>query len=83
MSRKTKTIAISEETYMVLLEFKERTNSDTMDETIRKLIELSRQALALKVLEYLREKKLSEKELKELKALRKKLREEALWLRRW
>jgi len=54
-----KTIAVSEETYALLVEFKKRTNSNTTDEAIRKLIELSRLALVLEVLKYIKEKKIS------------------------
>ena len=39
MVKKNKTIALSEETYILLLDFKERTKSRTMDEAVRKLVE--------------------------------------------
>ncbi len=82
MARKMKTIAVSEETYMAILDFKKRTNSRTIDETIRKLIELSKQALVIKVLEYISQKKLTDEERKTLELIRAKLREEGVWLRR-
>lgn len=36
MKKRLKTIAVSEETYALLVELKERTNSNTMDEATRK-----------------------------------------------
>ncbi|RLE97491.1 MAG: hypothetical protein DRJ63_09065 [Thermoprotei archaeon] len=82
MPRKMKTIAISEETYMAILDFKKRTNSRTIDETIRKLIELSKQALVIEVLEHISQRKLTDEERRTLESIRAKLREEGVWLRR-
>jgi len=83
MGRKVKTIAVSYETYRALLEFKEASRAKTLDEAIRKLLELSRKAMAREVLEYIRARKLSEEEMKILDELRRKLREEGVWLRRF
>lgn len=82
MVKKNKTIALSEETYILLLDFKERTKSRTMDEAVRKLVELSRYAMIFEVLEYINRKKLREEEVRFLEQLRKKLREEGVWLRK-
>ena len=83
MGRKVKTIAVSYETYRALLEFKETSRAKTLDEAIRKLLELSRKAMAREVLEYIRARRLSEEEMKILDGLRRKLREEGVWLRRF
>lgn len=77
-----KTIAVGEETYRLLTQLKRRMGCRTMDETIRRLVELSKLALALEVLDYVRGKRLSRGELELLAELRGKLREEAAWLRR-
>lgn len=77
-----KTIAVTEETYSVLVELKKKMGCKTMDEAIRKLTELSRKALVLEILEHVRNKQLSAEEIEVLAQLRKKLREEGTWLRR-
>ena len=73
---------VSEETYKLLVELKQRAGYKTMDETIRRLIELSRMAVMMEALEYLKSKRLREGELEELAKLRKELRRESMWLRR-
>jgi len=82
MGRRVKTIAVSEETYAAVLEFKERTGCRTMDEAVRRMLELSRLALAAEVLEHVRRRRLAERERELLRELRRKLREEGVWLRR-
>jgi len=77
-----KTIAVAEETYRVLAELKQRMGCRTMDETIRRLVDLSRTALALEALEYVRSKRLSREESELLARLRGELRERGVWLRR-
>lgn len=82
MRRKLKTIAVSEETYAAVLEFKERTGCRTMDEAVRRMLELSRLALAAEVLEHVRRRRLTEEDRELLRELRRRLREEGVWLRR-
>jgi len=77
-----KTIAVSEETYAAILEFKERSGSRTMDEALRRLVDLSRRALADEVLAYVERRRLTEEERRLLESLRARLREEGVWLRR-
>ena len=80
--RRVKTIAVSEETYKMLLDFKRHTGSATFEEAIAVAIKLARRALAMEVLEYARNKKLTEDEKRLLAELRTRLREEGVWLRR-
>ncbi|OYT28872.1 MAG: hypothetical protein B6U95_03245 [Thermofilum sp. ex4484_82] len=83
MTKETKTIAVSYETYLALLDFKKSTKAKTLDETIRNLIKLSRLALAREVLDYIKSRKLSEEEEEVLKELRGKMRREKEWQRRF
>ncbi len=82
MKRKVKTVALSEDTYAALAEFKERVGCRTMDEAVRKMLELSRLALALEVLEHVKGRTLEKSERDLLKKLRERLRGEGAWLRR-
>ena len=75
-------MTLSEDTYAALVEFKERVGCRTMDEAVRRLIELSRLALAFEVLEYVRGRRLGEGERELLRRLREGLRGEGVWLRR-
>ncbi len=77
-----RTIAVREETYAGLLDFKERMGCRTMEEAVRSPLELSRMALAVEVLKYVEERGLSEEEREELRCLRMRLREKGVWLRR-
>lgn len=82
MARRVKTIAVSEETYRALADFKQRTGSATFEEAVRRAVELANQALAAEVLEHVKGKRFTEEERRVLGALRAKLREEGVWLRR-
>ena len=73
---------VNEETYRLLVELKQRAGCKMMDEAIGQLIELSRMAVVMEALEYLRNKRLREGELEELTKLKEELRKEELWLRR-
>lgn len=77
-----RTIAVSEGTYRTLVALKRRMGCRTLDETIRKLAELSARAVALEVLEHVRSKQLSREEAELLAQLREQLRREGAWLRR-
>lgn len=77
-----RTVAVTEETYKILVELKRRMGCRTMDETVRKLAELSKKALVFEALEHVRSKRLSGEEAEALARLREKLREEGVWLRR-
>ncbi|MEM4688787.1 MAG: hypothetical protein QXH65_06625 [Thermofilaceae archaeon] len=77
-----KTVAVTEETYRILVELKQKMGCRTMDETVRRLAELSKKALAVEALEHVRSKRLSREEVEALAKLRERLREEGVWLRR-
>ncbi|MEM0226419.1 MAG: hypothetical protein QXF46_06040 [Thermofilaceae archaeon] len=77
-----KTVAVTEETYRILVELKQKMGCRTMDETVRRLAELSKKALAVEALEHVRSKQLSREEVEALAKLRERLREEGVWLRR-
>jgi len=80
--RRVKTLAVSEETYAAVAEFKRKHGYRTMDEALRALLSLSRLALALEAVEYVKGKKLSPEELRLLREERERIRGEASWLRR-
>ena len=82
MRRKVRTVAVSEETYVLLSEFKQRAKCSTFEDAIRKAVELANRALAVEVLEYLKNRDLSEEEKRVLAEVRGRLREESAWLRR-
>ena len=82
MRRKVRTVAVSEETYVLLSEFKQRAKCSTFEDAIRMAVELANRALAVEVLEYVKNKDLSEKEKRVLAEVRGRLREESAWLRR-
>ncbi|AGT35151.1 hypothetical protein N186_03960 [Thermofilum adornatum] len=82
MRRKVRTVAVSEETYVLLSEFKQRTNCSTFEDAIRMAVELANRAMAMEVLEYVKNKDLSEEEKRVLAEVRGRLREESAWLRR-
>ena len=80
--RKIRTVAVSEETYVLLSEFKQRAKCSTFEDAIRMAVELANRALAMEVPEYVKNKDLSEEEKRVLAEVRGRLREESLWLRR-
>ena len=79
---KQRTIAVKEDTYAMLQELKSEMGASTMDELLRKLMELAREKRAQSILRRVRSKALSDEELEELAKVRKSLREEGIWLRR-
>ena len=79
---KQKTIAVKEDTYAMLQELKSELGATTMDELLRKLMELAREKRVQSILRRVRSKVLSDEELEELARIRKSLREEGVWLRR-
>ena len=66
----------------MLQELKSEMGASTMDELLRKLMELAREKRAQSILRRVRSKALSDEELEELARIRKSLREEGVWLRR-
>jgi len=80
--RKVRTVAVSEETYVLLSEFKQRAKCPTFEDAIRMAVELANRALAVEVLEYVKNKDLSEEEKRVLAEVRGRLREKGAWLRR-
>ncbi|MCC6005078.1 MAG: hypothetical protein LM590_12150 [Thermofilum sp.] len=82
MRRRVRTVAVSEETYVLLSEFKQRAKCSTFEDAIRKAIELANRALVVGVLEYVKNKDLSGEEKRVLAEVRGRLREEGVWLRR-
>ncbi len=75
-------MAVSEETYVLLSEFNQRAECPTFEDAIRMAVELANRALAVDVLEYVKNKDLSEEEKRVLAEVRGRLREESAWLRR-
>jgi len=80
--RRQKTIAVKEDTYAMLQELKSEMGALTMDELLRKLLELAREKRIQSIIRHVRSKRLSDEELRELAKIRRKLREEGVWLKR-
>ena len=66
----------------MLQELKSEMGASTMDELLKKLMELAREKRAQSILRRVRSKTFSDEELEELAKIRKGLREEGVWLRR-
>jgi len=66
----------------LLSEFKQRAKCSTFEDAIRMAVELANRAMAMEVLEYVKNKDLSEEEKRVLAEVRGRLREESAWLRR-
>jgi hypothetical protein len=66
----------------LLSEFKQRAKCSTFEDAIRMAVELANRVMAMEVLEYVKNKDLSEEEKRVLAEVRGRLREESAWLRR-